>query len=119
MIGAPTAGARGKHSERSVDITVFMQPNVLPLASLPGAGVLRWKATGPVSVDLVIRRWVPSAGFVRMGALRRSVRSGRGRFRLPHQLGGHIFGRGTYTVGLASTARTLRCGRRHFVFTVT
>lgn len=45
----------------------------------------------------------------RMGAARRFVRSGRGRIRLPRRLGGHIFGRGTYSVGLASPARAVRC----------
>lgn len=119
VVGVRTTGARGRHSARPVDVTVFMQPSLLPVASLPGAGVLRWTATGPAGIDLIIRRWVRSAGFVRMGVLRRSVHAGLGRIRLPHQLGGRAFGRGTYSVGLTSAVRPVRCARRHFAFTVT
>jgi hypothetical protein len=108
----------GTRSRRTVHLTVSMQPNRFPIAWFGRDGVFYWKATGAANVDLIFRRRVKGAGLVRMGDLQRSVRSGTGRIRVPRRFAGRHIGRGTFSVGLASGVRPLRCAPGRLVFTV-
>jgi hypothetical protein len=105
-------------SGRAVRLSVTMQPSRFPIASFGRDGVLSWRATGATSLDLIIRRWVRGAGYTRMGALQRSVRSGAGRIRLPRRLAGRHFGRGRFSLGVTAGARPVRCAPGRFVFMV-
>jgi hypothetical protein len=98
---------------------MWMRPSRFPSARLSREAVLHWAATAPASLDLIIRRWVRDAGFVRLGTVRRFVGSGAGRINLLHELAGRRVGRGTYSIGLASGARPVRCTPGHVGFTVT
>jgi hypothetical protein len=109
----------GTRSGHTVHLTVSMRPSRFPIGRFGRDGVLSWRASGATSVDLIIRRWVRGAGFVRMGALQRSVRSGSGRIRVPRRLPGRHLGRGTFSIGVASGAQRLRCAPGRLVFTVT
>ena len=113
-VHAESAAAR--RSRRPVDVNLTMPPSHFALAQFPRDAVLRWSATGVGSLKLVIRRWVRGDGFIRVGALPRSVRSGSGRIHLPGRLAGHRIYPGTYSLGLSSAAR---CTPGRFVFTIT
>ena len=112
------AAASGQH-RRVVNLSVSLQPRRFSIARFHGDGVLRWSATGAVSLKLVVRRWLRDKGFVRIAALPHFVPSGPSRSRLPAKLGGRSVGPGMYSVGLSPGARTMRCVRAHFLFTVT
>jgi hypothetical protein len=122
---ADAAGAKlacvigGTHARRTVHLTVSMLPSRFPIARFGRDGVFHWKATGATSLDLIIRHQVSRAGFVRMGAVQLSVRSGSGHIRLPRRLASRHIGRGTFSVRVASGVRPLRCAPGRFVFTVT
>jgi hypothetical protein len=109
----------GTHSRRSVHLTVSMLPSRFPIAWFGRDGVFHWKATGATSLALVIRHQVSRAGFVRIGAVQLSVRSGTGHIRVPRRLASRHLGRGTFSVRVASGARPLRCAPGRLVFTVT
>ena len=113
-VHAESAAAR--RSRHAVDVNLTMPPSHFALAQFPRDAVLRWSATGVVSLRLAIRRWVRGDGFVRLGALPRSVRPGSGRIHLPGRLAGHRIGRGTYSIGVTPGAR---CTPGRFVFTIT
>ena len=81
--------------------------------------VLRWRATGTASLELIIRRWVRGQGFVRATALARTVRAGTGRIHLSLRVSGPRLGPGRYNLGLTSATRSVRCSPARLTFTLT
>ena len=116
---APVAAAATGRYQRTVDLSVSMPASRFPVAEFWNEAVLRWSASGALSLQLVVRRWVRGKGFVRMAALPRSVPAGASRTHLPRRLAGRSVGPGTYSVGLSARARATRCAPARFVFTVT
>jgi hypothetical protein len=113
------ASAAGGRSKQAVVLSLTMQPSRFAAATFARNAVLQWSATGVARLGLIVRRWVRGERFIRVGVLPRSVRSGSGRIHLPDRLAGRPIGPGTYSLGLASGTRSVRCTPRRFAFTVT
>jgi hypothetical protein len=119
VIGPSRTSAAGARSRHDVHLHVTMQPSRFGPAQFAHGPVLRWSATGTASLELIIRRWVRGRGYVRAGALARSVRAGSGRIDLARRALGRRLGPGRYNLGLTSATRSVRCAPARLAFTVT
>jgi hypothetical protein len=116
VVRARPGSTSSRRSRDPVHVDLTMPRDRFAMAGFPHDAVLRWSATGAASLELVIRRWVGGAGFVRVGALPRSVRLGTGRMHLPGRVAGRRLGRGVYSISVIEGARCTP-GRSGFTIT--